>query len=46
MAKKLWAQYGSVKEMAAASVKDLMRIEGVGKKKAQAIYEGLAVFRE
>ncbi len=45
MAKKLWTHYSSVKEMAAASVTDLMQIDGVGKKKAVAIYEGLSVFR-
>lgn len=45
MAKKLWAQYSSVKEMAEASVKDLMQIDGVGKKKAEAIHKGLSVFR-
>ena len=45
MAKTLWANFSSVKEMADASVADLMKIDGIGKKKAQAIHDGLAVFR-
>lgn len=45
MAKTLWANFTSVKEMADASVADLMKIDGIGKKKAQSIHDGLAVFR-